>query len=42
MTTEWPVKTARIPWFVKEGATLQLRGEIFNMLNRVNLTSIQY
>ena len=33
------IKTAHIPWFVKEGATFQLRGEIFNVLNRVNLTS---
>ena len=31
------VKNTRIPWFVKEGANLQLRGEIFNLLNRVNL-----
>lgn len=31
------VKTAHIPWYVKEGATVQLRGEIFNILNRVNL-----
>ncbi len=31
------MKTAHIPWFVKEGATVQLRGEIFNILNRVNL-----
>ncbi|MCU1260767.1 MAG: hypothetical protein JWO80_3652 [Bryobacterales bacterium] len=31
------VKTARVPWFVKEGATVQLRGEIFNLFNRVNL-----
>jgi hypothetical protein len=34
------VKTARIPWFVSEGATLQLRGEIFNVFNRVNLTNV--
>jgi hypothetical protein len=33
------VKTARIPWFVREGATVQLRGEIFNLFNRVNLTN---
>ena len=31
------MKTAHIPWFVNEGATVQLRGEIFNFLNRVNL-----
>jgi hypothetical protein len=34
------VKTNAIPWFFKEGATLQLRGEIFNLFNRVNLTNI--
>lgn len=34
------VKTAHIPWFVREGATLQLRGEMFNLLNRVNLTNV--
>jgi hypothetical protein len=33
------VKAVHIPWFVSEGATLQLRGEIFNVLNRVNLTN---
>jgi len=31
------VKTAHLPWFVREGATVQLRGEIFNLFNRVNL-----
>ncbi len=31
------MKTLRIPWFVKEGASFQLRGEIFNLFNRVNL-----
>jgi hypothetical protein len=31
------MKTLHIPWFVKEGATFQLRGEIFNLFNRVNL-----
>ncbi len=31
------MKTAHIPWFAKEGATVQVRGEIFNVLNRVNL-----
>jgi len=31
------IKTLRIPWFVPEGATFQLRGEIFNLFNRVNL-----
>ncbi len=34
------VKTEHIPWFVREGATLQLRGEVFNVLNRVNLTNV--
>ena len=34
------VKTAHVPWFVKEGATVQLRGEIFNLFNRVNLTNV--
>jgi hypothetical protein len=33
------VKTEHLTWFVKEGATLQLRGEIFNVLNRLNLTN---
>ncbi len=33
------IKTLHIPWFVKEGATFQLRGEIFNLFNRVNLTT---
>ena len=31
------MKTAHVPWFIKEGATVQLRGEIFNLFNRVNL-----
>ena len=26
-----------IPWFTKEGARLQIRGEFFNLLNRTNL-----
>jgi len=34
------VKTVPIPWFVNEKATLQLRGEIFNLFNRVNLANI--
>lgn len=33
------VKNTHIPWFVREGATLQLRGEIFNLFNRVNLVT---
>jgi Carboxypeptidase regulatory-like domain/TonB dependent receptor len=33
------IKSFRIPWFVnKEGATMEIRGEIFNLFNRVNLT----
>lgn len=33
------IKTIRIPWFIgNEGATLELRGEIFNLFNRVNLS----
>jgi len=32
------IKAVHIPWFTgKEGATLEIRGEIFNLLNRVNL-----
>ena len=31
------MKTARMPWFVRDGATIQFRGEIFNLFNRVNL-----
>ena len=32
------IKTAHIPWVIgKEGATLEFRGEIFNLFNRVNL-----
>jgi hypothetical protein len=33
------VKTEHVPWFVPEGATFQLRGEIMNLFNRVNLTN---
>ena len=34
------IKAVRIPWFTgKEGATLEIRGEIFNLFNRVNLTA---
>jgi Carboxypeptidase regulatory-like domain len=32
-------KSFRIPWFVSEGAQVQLRGEIFNLFNRVNLVN---
>ena len=31
------VKTVHIPWFAHEGATLQVRGELINLFNRVNL-----
>jgi len=32
------IKAVRVPWFFgQEGATLEIRGEIFNLLNRVNL-----
>ena len=34
------IKAVHIPWFTgHEGATLEMRGEIFNLLNRVNLTA---
>ncbi len=29
-----------IPWFTHEGARLQVRGEFFNLFNRVNLNSV--
>jgi hypothetical protein len=33
------IKAIHIPWFIgQEGATLEIRGEIANVLNRVNLT----
>jgi hypothetical protein len=32
------IKAVRIPWFTSEGARFEVRGEIFNLLNRVNLT----
>jgi hypothetical protein len=33
------IKAVHIPWFIgKEGATLELRGEFFNLFNRVNLS----
>lgn len=31
-------KAARIRWFTSEGASLELRADIFNLFNRVNLT----
>lgn len=34
------IKTFHIPWFIRhEGATAELRGEIFDLFNRVNLTA---
>jgi hypothetical protein len=34
------IKAIHIPWFIgAEGATLEIRGEIFNLLNRVNLNA---
>jgi len=33
------IKGVRIPWFTSEGARFEVRGEIFNALNRVNLTN---
>jgi hypothetical protein len=34
------VKTIHIPWFIgEEGATIEIRSEIFNVLNRVNLNN---
>lgn len=33
-------KNNRIPWFVAEGAELQIRAEIANVFNRVNLTGL--
>ena len=32
-------KNNRLPWFSSEGANLQIRGEFFNLFNRVNLTN---
>ncbi len=32
-------KNNRLPWFSREGANLQIRGEFFNLFNRVNLTN---
>jgi hypothetical protein len=29
-----------IPWFTHEGARLQIRGEFFNLFNRVNLNNV--
>jgi len=32
-------KAVRIPWFTKEGASMDFRCDIFNLFNRVNLTN---
>ena len=32
-------KSVHVPWFVSEGAQLQIRGEVFNLFNRVNLVN---
>ncbi|MGH9345584.1 MAG: hypothetical protein ACRD19_17690 [Terriglobia bacterium] len=31
-------KGFKIPWFTREGATLEIRADFFNLFNRVNLT----
>jgi Carboxypeptidase regulatory-like domain len=34
------IKTVHIPWFIRnEGATLEIRSEVFNVFNRVNLNA---
>ncbi len=35
------MKNFHIPWFVREGANVQLRGEFFNLFNRTNLHNVQ-
>jgi hypothetical protein len=32
------IKNNHIPWFVREGGTLQVRAEFYNLFNRVNLS----
>src|SRR5262249_36483416 len=32
------IKGTRVKWFMAEGANLEIRGEIFNLFNRVNLS----
>jgi hypothetical protein len=34
------MKYFSIPWFTHEGARLQIRGEFFNLFNRVNLNNV--
>jgi len=34
------MKYFQIPWFTHEGARLQIRGEFFNLFNRVNLNTV--
>ncbi|MHB8655894.1 MAG: TonB-dependent receptor [Terriglobia bacterium] len=31
-------KSVKIPWFTSEGASLEVRADVFNLFNRVNLT----
>jgi TonB-dependent receptor-like protein len=33
------IKSFKLPWLFREQSTLELRGEIFNLFNRTNLTS---
>ena len=33
------IKNTRIPWFTHERAQMQLRGEVFNLTNRVNINN---
>jgi hypothetical protein len=33
------IKNNQLPWFTSEGMRFQLRAEVFNLLNRVNLTN---
>ena len=32
-------KGIKIPWFTSEGANFEIRGDLFNLFNRVNLTN---
>jgi hypothetical protein len=32
------IKGVKVPWFTAEGARFEIRGEVFNLFNRVNLT----
>jgi len=33
------IKNTKVPWFTRERAQMQLRGETFNLLNRVNINN---